>query len=397
MTRVFTRVACGLAVSVALAPAPARAGDPDHDSIADKVVNQSLQVRPGEVVAISGTPADIEMMGALLVAVAKAGGQPLVQLAIPEANKRAVMETPMEHLRQLPIAQLLQLRTADAEIVVGSIQDPELFADVPEERLAVLREAGAPLAKALGTVQRRVVSLGQTGGIPTRAFAKSEGADYEEMAAMFWESVDVSPDELATMGREVAGMLAPGKQVRLTSEAGTDLSLAIDERPARINAGRTSDVVRATGPASAWLPAGEAYACVRPGSATGTVVVPHTVWRGVPVENLKVTFQEGHVTGVSAEKNGEILEKFFDASTEETKSLTVVDVGLNPKSHPLAGSPYVSWEMGGMVTLHLGNNLWAGGENGAEGIASFHIPGATLGVEDKEIVNGGKLVVAVPR
>jgi hypothetical protein len=110
-----------------------------------------------------------------------------------------------------------------------------------------------------------------------------------------------------------------------------------------------------------------------------------------------MTFEKGQLTDLSAEKNGEILEKFFDASTAQTKSLSVVDVGVNPKSHPLEDSPYVSWEMGGMVTLHLGSNGWAGGENDAEGVASFHVPGATLEVEGQEIVSAGKLAVAASR
>jgi leucyl aminopeptidase (aminopeptidase T) len=394
MKRVLRHVGCLLAACGVLVAAPGLAGEPAHDSVADKVVNQSLQIQPGEVVIIYGSPTEIELMGALQVAVAKAGGQAILQINIPEADKRAILETPMEHLKQLPTAALLQLKMADATITVGSVPDPDLFADVPEERLAAQRQAGAAFSKAFRTARTRNVSLGQTGGIPTPAYAESRGANYEEMTGMFWEAVDVGPDELAALGTHVAGMLEPGRQVRLTSTAGTDLSLAIDEPRARINAGRTADVIQASGPASVWLPAGEAYACVKPGSASGTVVVPHTDFRGVPVENLKMTFEMGEMTAMSAEKNGEILEKFFDASTAKTKTLSVVDVGLNSKSQPLAGSGYASWEMGGMITVNLGNNAWAGGKNDAEGVVSFHLSGASLTVEDKEVVSAGKLTVA---
>jgi len=45
----------------------------------------------------------------------------------------------------------------------------------------------------------------------------------------------------------------------------------------------------------------------------------------------------------------------------------------------------------GMVTLNLGNNLWAGGDNAVPfGLASF-LPGSTLKVDDKVIVENGVL------
>ena len=372
---------------------PAAAGEPDYDSIADKVVNQSLEVQPGEVVFINGTPGQVDLMGALQVAVAKAGGQSVLQLNIPKASKRVVMETPMEHLEQLPTAALIQLRMADVVINVGSVQDPDLFADVPEERLKTLREAGKPLSAAFRTARFRSVSIGQTGGIPTEAFAVSQGADYAALNDMFWRSLGVGSDQLASVGSEVAGRLKPDSAVRLTSEAGTDLSFKIDRLPARINAGRTGDVIQASGPAQVWLPAGEAYACVDTSSASGTLVVPRTTFRGVHVENLRMTFEEGKVIAMSADSNGEILQRFIDASSAEAKALSVVDIGLNPHSQPLSKSEYASWEMGGMVTVALGNNAWAGGDNAAEGGVSFHLKGATLKVGDSEVVSSGKLIV----
>ena len=125
---------------VVLASGPAvLAAAPDYDAIADNVVNQSLGVQPGEVVIINGGPDQLDLMGALLVAVSKAGGQPVLQLGIPEANKRAIMETPIEHLKLTQTFGLMQARAADCIINVASVADPTLFADVPEERLAATR------------------------------------------------------------------------------------------------------------------------------------------------------------------------------------------------------------------------------------------------------------------
>ena len=378
--------------TVPLAGAPALAQAPDYDAIADNLVNQSLAVQPGETVVINGGRSEIDLMAAIQVAVAKAGGQAVLTLNIPEADKRAVLEAPIEHLEQLPTANLLLGKITDVLINVGSIEDPDLFADVPEERLAAVRQAGVPLTRAFNNMRLRAATLGQTGGIPTVAYAESVGADPEEVQRIFWQAVSVSTNELTQKAQQVASLMTDGAEVRVTSEAGTDLILKLDRFPARINAGRTADVQAARGPANVWFPAGEAYGVVHNESASGTLVVPSTSFRGVNVENLRLNFKNGRMTKMSADRNEEILEKYFAASSPNLKELSVVDLGLNPHSKTPAGSSYYSWEMGGMVTLALGNNAWAGGENDSDAALSLHVPGTTLSIDGKTVVKDGKLV-----
>ncbi|MDH3645881.1 MAG: aminopeptidase [Gammaproteobacteria bacterium] len=370
------------------------AGEPDYDAIADTLVNQSLEVRPGEAIQISGNPSQIDLMAALQVAVSKAGGQPVIILNLPEANKRAVMETSIEHLERLPTSQISLIRMFDGVINVASVQDPDLFADVPEERLAATRRAGAPLNDVFRNADFRSVSLGQTGGIPTEAYAKSVGADHKKMTAAFWKALEVSPDQIEKAASLVTGMLQPGTDVHVESKAGTDLRFRLSAQPARINAGRTAAVDADTGPAQVWLPAGEAYACVEPGSANGTVVVERTMFRGVPVENLRMTFENGRMSKMSADKNGDQLKEYFASTTDNTAELSIVDIGVNPQSQPL-GRDYRSWEMGGMTSIALGNNAWAGGDNDADGTFNVHLAGTTVDVGGTRVTSAGELSGAI--
>jgi aminopeptidase len=363
----------------------------DYDSIADSMVNQSLAIQPGEMVVISGNPSEVDLMAALQVAVSKAGGQPMLILNIPEANKREVLEMPMEYISQLPMQNLFLMKMADAFINVGSVQDPDLFGDVPEERMAAFRKASAPLVRASSSMRFRSASLGQTGGIPTSAYAESVGADAGELQEIFWEAVAVSPSDLLPAAIEVASLMKSGAEIRVMSKAGTDLVLEFGGNPARINAGRTADVQAANGPTNVWLPAGEAYGCVH--SASGTLVVPWMSFRGVPIENLKLTFEDGAVTNMSADSNLTKLEEYFGASSETLKNASLVDIGLNPHSRSPKGSTYYSWEMGGMITVNLGNNLWAGCENDSDAGLSVHVPDATVSIGGKTVVKNGKLAL----
>jgi len=361
--------------------------------IAENAVTQSLNVQPGEIILITGTPAEVELMAAHQVAISKAGGESLIVLSIPEADKRALVETPIEHLSRTPTAALFLYRIVDGAIVTSSIQDSDRMADVTEERMSATRRAVYPLSVAQSVNAIRTVSLGQTGGIPTKEYAESRGADFDVMHEMFWDAVQVSPAELARSAEVVAGYFKEGTQLRLTSEAGTDLSFSLADVAPRINAGRTADVLQATGPSSVWLPAGEAYSPVDTQSANGKIVIPSMTYLGEPVKNLHITFVEGAISELSADVGESKLRSFFKSSDEATSRLSIVDVGTNPSSKPIAGSDHLSWEMGGLVSLQIGNNSWAGGSNMADGGFIVHIASATLVADGNVLVTNGELQI----
>jgi aminopeptidase len=368
-------------------------GQPDYDAIAHKIVNYALEVKPGEVVIISGAPAELDLLGALVVAVYKAGGQPTVEIDIPKANKRAVMEMPIEYLKITPMYQLMKVRNADCFIYTGSVQDPKLFSDVPEERMAAYRYAFMPLNDAINRAHFRSVSLGQTGGIPTKAYAESKGANYEDMLGMFWKSVNADYNQMLVTGQTISKMLEPNSEIKLTSQAGTNLTFRISNIPARINCGRCVENISAFGPAQTWLPAGEIYACVDPSSASGTMVIPSMTFRGNVIKNLKLTFTNGRITDLKADENGELISKNLEMSTGDKDVFSIIDIGINPNSQPLQGSDYYSWEMAGMVTATIGSNSWAGGNVESDNSLFFHLTNATLSIDGKTIVSNGQLKV----
>jgi leucyl aminopeptidase (aminopeptidase T) len=364
---------------------------PDYDRIAENIVKNSLEVQPGEVVFLYGTPAEMDLLGAMYVAVSKAGGQPAISIGIPEAEKKAIMETPIDYLRQIPINTLMQLKIADCIFNTGSLQDPGLFADVPEERLAASRKGNNAIQEASRTAKFRAISLGQTGGIPSPAFADLHGASYQEMVEMFWNSVNTDYDQMTSTGKMLRDQLKAGSEVHITSETGTDLYLRVDHHPVKVNCGRCLENDNSFGPAMAYLPAGEVYACVDPSSARGTVVVPSVTYRGKVVKDLKLTFEEGRIRDISAEQNGELVQKSLEMGTGDKDVLSVIDIGINPESHPLENSDYYSWEMAGMITITTGINQWAGGDVVSDMGLTLHLANSSLAIDGNELIHDGKL------
>jgi hypothetical protein len=68
-----------------------------------------------------------------------------------------------------------------------------------------------------------------------------------------------------------------------------------------------------------------------------------------------------------------------------------IDFGIDSDVTVPAGRRMQAWMAAGMIALGLGNNSWAGGANGSNfGLFGF-VPGSTVTVDGKTIVEKGAL------
>lgn len=116
-------------------------------------------------------------------------------------------------------------------------------------------------------------------------------------------------------------------------------------------------------------------------------------FRGKTIRNLRITFQNGLATAITADEGGEALNAYFAQLDEPSKRLSLINIGLNPESRPLEGSDYLSWEMAGVPTIQIGNAQWAGCDNGGEGGVIAHVTQATVAAGETPVVNDGSLVL----
>jgi len=337
--------------------------NPDNEAIANKLVNTILKIKPADVVIISGNQDQIDLLSSIFVAVRKAGGHTTVELNLPKAGKRAIMETPIEYLKTTNSYSIFRNRMVDCFISIGSVEYPELYTDVPEERLAANREAYILNNKLNRNFHYRSVSVGQNSGVPTKSFAESIHADYDEMVSGFWKAVDTDYDKMLKTGKIVSKMLKPTSICKIKSKSGTNITFKIDKIPVRTNCGSISENKISSGPSSVWLPAGEVYTCIAPKSATGKIVVPAMFFRGVKIKNLEISVKNGRIMELKAEENEKIMKDYQKMSTGDKDVLSLIDIGINENSNPYKGSDFYSWEMSGLLTLGFGNNAWGGGDN----------------------------------
>jgi hypothetical protein len=140
-----------------------------------------------------------------------------------------------------------------------------------------------------------------------------------------------------------------------------------------------------------YLPAGEVMLAPVPGTAEGKVVVDRQFFQGSEIQGLTLTFKAGKLTSMTAKSGLEPLKALYDAAGPGKDEFAFIDIGINPNVRLVRGSRMVGYMPAGMVTVGIGNNTWAGGENNVGYNMSNFLPGSTLEVDGKLLVEKGVL------
>jgi leucyl aminopeptidase (aminopeptidase T) len=250
-----------------------------------------------------------------------------------------------------------------------------------------------PVGQLMTKRNVRSVSLGN-GLYPTEERAEQFGISRDELAGLMYGGVDVDYAQLQSTGEQVRKTLAAGKELRITSADGTDLRVGIAGRPVQVSDGIISAEDRKTGgPAvSVWLPAGEVFLTPVAGTANGVVIADHLFYQGDRVDGLRLELKGGKLVGMTAKSGLDQLEQYYKVAGPGKDVFGVVDIGINPAIEVPEGGAVNVWSRAGAVTVGVGNNTWAGGDNRVNFALFPEIKNATLEVDGTAIVKDGKLV-----
>lgn len=371
-----------------LAASAALAGD--ANSTARALVETAANIKKGDKVLVTGRPSDLALLESVAVEVRKKGAFPVVTVGSDELARRMFDEVPAELDSQTDEFGLKLAGIVDATIAVESLENPSLFADASPDRMAARAAAGNPVFETFIKRGVRQVSLGN-GLFPTAASAKIHGTTVEQLAETFWSGVNVDYSSLQSSGAKIKQVLERGQQVHITHPNGTDLSFKIEKRPVIVSDGVISEEDKAQGGAACmvWLPAGEVYTTPTPGTATGKIVFDRLQFMGNDVTGVTIELKNGKVTSMTGGAGFDAIKAQYDAAGAGKDEFAIFDVGINPAMK--ASSKLLTYVPAGMVTLGIGGNAWAGGENfAAYGLQGF-LPGSTVTIDGNALVESGVL------
>jgi hypothetical protein len=183
--------------------------------------------------------------------------------------------------------------------------------------------------------------------------------------------------------------------VVITNPNGTELKLKLGASGAVGNAGglgaAINDGLTADGALPVRAPGGELVLLVMPGTAEGRVVADRAIFMGREVMGLNLTVRAGRITGLNARSGGEAVRRVYDAAGAGKEQIGALVLGLNPDLRAPSGVKLCSALPEGMVSVVIGGNAWAGGDNGEAFALALSIPGSTVRVEGRPAVDEGVL------
>ncbi len=366
----------------------------DTGQVAATIVNQTAGIRRGELVLIEGGTRDLKLLEDLAVEVRKLGAHPLIVIGSDRLDRRMFMDVDKRFDSQEPKFAAQLAETIDAMITVDYMQKPDNLADIPMTRRAARAEVFEKIGATMrdrGVVQ---VHLGND-LYPTQALAEQFAIPYDKLAEIFWAGVNTNYDRLQVIGANVKDALSKGKQLRITAPNGTDLTVEIMGRPIFVSDGVVSSEDRyERGPAAqVWLPAGEVYLTPVPKTAEGTFVAETFFYEGNRVDGLTLKFKKGKLTSMTADSDITALRAAYNAAPSDRDWFGAIDIGINPDVKLPRGARVATWIASGTISMGIGSNTWAGGDNDVAYGLYAHLLKATLTVDNTKLVDTGRLLV----
>jgi leucyl aminopeptidase (aminopeptidase T) len=368
----------------------------DLEQLAERLVTQSAGVKEGEVVLIAGRAHDAELMEDIAVHVRKVGGFPMIEYVSDRLSKRLFFDVPEKYDSQRNELGMKLAGIVDVTIDVTNGLTENLLEGADPKRQAERGKAGEPVGREFLKHNVRSVEVGN-GFYPTPWRARRFEMTEDELAKTFWEGVNVDYAGLQTRGEQVKAALAAGNELHVTNPNGTDFKVRVGGRPVLVSDGIISpEDLRKGGPAVAvYLPAGEVYTTPVAGTAEGRVVHTRDFFRGKQIDNLTLTFAGGKLTSMEGSGPGYAdLRAEYDAVADGRKDLFgFVDLGINPNVKLPAASKVGAWVPAGTITVGLAGNTWAGGDNSAPYGLTVFLPGSTVTLDGKVIIENGQLKI----
>lgn len=201
----------------------------------------------------------------------------------------------------------------------------------------------------------------------------------------------VSPTEMHRQGTKIGERMRKGKEVRITHPNGTDVSFRLGKFPIQLDDALVDAGDLTAKNNVATIPGGVVGVAIDHTSAEGTVVGNHITYPDAgPVMGTQWNFDGGHLTNQSYESGGKpIKAAYAKAPAKGRDRLGYVSIGLNPEITKL---PQMEDQEMGAVLLSLGANDFRGGKNASPFGAWTVIKGADVAIDDKPVLEGGRIV-----
>ncbi len=358
--------------------------DTSWSAVAERAAG-GLGVAAGEVVLVRDHTGRPEVVLEALLAIERRGATPLPEITPPSYLRRLFGVAPVSYLQAWDRHRLGWMRQADRVLVLEGEGLDLAAAAVPAPAVDAWRDAVGRLVAL--EEERRLPFL--LVAVPMAAQAAALGMALPELEAAVLPALAVDAGELRQVITRMLAAVAGGRILTIRTQGGCELRLALGDRRWLDDDGDITDEDRARGGVVSNLPAGSIYTTVLEDRTRGTLRLA----RAEGATEATLRFVDGVITEVVARAGAEELSTMLDRQTGDARRVGHVGIGLNPRLRRPLGWTLVDEHVHGCLFVSLGENRYMGGRNESSLNVDFAVPGATLLLDDRVIVQDGVVVV----
>lgn len=245
--------------------------------------------------------------------------------------------------------------------------------------------SGAALAKADAAM---MITTGSFTHTRSRAEATERGCRIASMPGITEEIVqntlNADYDYVERIGNLLAEKLTACEKIRVTTAAGTDMTLYAGGRTGIADTGKLNSEVPFGN-----LPAGEAMVAPVETKGDGVLVVDGVICDfKVMDEPLTLTFENGRIVKTEGPDAAD-FDAFVAQFEDTAKNVCEFGIGTNPEC-AIMGNGLVDEKVFGTIHIACGNNLFMGGQQDCDMHYDMIIKAPTVYLDDTCIIKDGQ-------
>ncbi len=322
------------------------------------MINYSLDIQPGETLAITTSPLASDLSLAAYKEAVLAGAHVQLYAQLPGSREIFMNYANEEQLNYVSPMLRMVIEEFDAMLQIGAVSNTRSMAGVDPERLGHLQKTQAELSK----IMMKRIGNGEFKWsytvYPTNASAQEADmslSDYEEFvysAGLLHldDPVAAWKAEAERQGKLISWL--DGKEQVTLKGSNIDLQLSIKGRRFKEAAGKYN------------FPDGEIYTSPVETSANGWVRFGYpAIYAGQEVEDIELWFENGKVVKEQAQKGQELLKTLLETD-EGGRALGELGIGTNYGIPRFTKNILCDEKLGGTIHLAIGAGFpEVGGEN----------------------------------
>jgi aminopeptidase len=367
--------------------------DPRLETLADVLVNYSVNVQPGDKVLLKAPAIAAPLAREVYARALRAGGFPLVMGELPQMEEVFYRLANEEQLQHVPPPVRLAMETYEVVIHIAGDENTKALSAVDPARM-VLRNQGwreiqeLYMARAARGEFRWTLCL-----FPTQAHAQDAEMSLTEYEDFVFGACLPDPDDPIGWWQRLRKRQAKlvewlrGKAWVHVAAPDTELTLSI--------AGRT--FINSDGTKN--MPSGEVFTGPVEDSVEGHVRFTYpAIKSGREVEDVQLWFERGRVVKATAAKGEEFLLKTLDTD-EGSRYLGEFAIGTNTGITRFTRNILFDEKIGGSFHMALGAGY---PETGSQNRSAIHWDmicdlrqGGTIHVDDELLYRDGEFVLAL--